>query len=55
MLRLLGAQEVESILAELGKIEVNCDFCNKQYAFDALDVSHAFSENAVLIDNKTSH
>ena len=55
MLRLLGAEEVESILAELGKIEVNCDFCNKQYAFDALDISHAFSENAVLIDNKTSH
>ena len=55
MLRLLGAQEVESILAELGKIDVNCDFCNKQYAFDALDVSHAFSENAVFLDNKTNH
>ena len=55
MLRLLGAEEVESILAELGKIEVNCDFCNKKYKFDALDVSHAFSENAVLVDNKTSH
>ena len=55
MLRLLGAQEVESILAELGKIDVNCDFCNKKYAFDALDVSHAFSENAVFVDNKTNH
>jgi molecular chaperone Hsp33 len=55
MLRLLGAQEVESILAELGKIDVNCDFCNKQYAFDALDISHAFSENAVFVENKTNH
>lgn len=55
MLRLLGAQEVESILAELGKIDVNCNFCNKQYAFDALDISHAFSENAVFLDNKTNH
>lgn len=55
MLRLLGAQEVESILAELGKIDVNCDFCNKKYAFDALDISHAFSENAVFVDNKTNH
>ena len=55
MLRLLGKQEVESILAELGKIEVNCDFCNKKYVFDALDVSHAFSENAVFIENKTNH
>ena len=52
MLRLLGAQEVESILAELGTVEVNCDFCNKHYAFDALDISHAFSENAVFLDNK---
>ena len=55
MLRLLGTQEVESILAEMGKIEVNCDFCNKQYTFDALDASHALSENAVLINNKTNH
>ena len=55
MLRLLGLQEVESILAELGKIDVNCDFCNKKYAFDSLDVSHAFSENAVFVDNKTNH
>lgn len=55
MLRLLGAQEVESILAELGKIDVNCDFCNKQYVLDALDISHAFSENAVFVDNKTNH
>ena len=50
MLRLLGMQEVESILAELGKIDVNCDFCNKKYVFDALDVSHAFNENAVFIN-----
>ena len=55
MLRLLGVQEVESILAELGKIDVNCDFCNKKYAFDALNVSHAFSENAVFVGNKTNH
>jgi len=55
MLRLLGAQEVESILAELGKIDVNCDFCNKQYMFDALDISQAFSENAVFVEHKTNH
>ena len=40
MLRLLGDTEVNSILAELGKIEVNCDFCNKQYIFDAIDAKH---------------
>ena len=55
MLRLLGAPEVESILAEIGKIEVNCDFCNKQYAFDALDINHVFNDNADLIAHKTNH
>ena len=43
MLRLLGADEVNSILAEQGKIQaviqVNCDFCNKQYVFDAIDAT----------------
>ena len=49
MLRLLGAQEVESILAELGKIEVNCDFCNKQYCFDAIDATQALLDPALVL------
>ena len=46
MLRLLGKQEVESILAELGKIEVNCDFCNKHYRFDAIDAAQILLDPA---------
>lgn len=49
MLRLLGAEEVESILAELGKIEVNCDFCNKQYTFDAIDAAQMLLEPAQIL------
>ncbi len=49
MLRLLGAPEVESILAELGKIEVNCDFCNKQYRFDAVDAVQALLEPSLVL------
>jgi molecular chaperone Hsp33 len=37
-LRLLGRQELESILHERGQIEVNCEFCNKYYRFDNIDV-----------------
>lgn len=37
-LRMLGRQELESVLQERGQIEVNCEFCNKYYRFDRIDV-----------------
>lgn len=39
MLRMLGQEEIESILEEQGKIEVNCDFCNTHYVFDKVDAA----------------
>lgn len=38
MLRALGADEVRSILAEHAKVEVSCEFCGRDYTFDAVDV-----------------
>lgn len=38
MLRMLGQEELESVLFERGQIEVNCEFCNKYYRFDRIDV-----------------
>ena len=32
-LRIAGAAEVESILAERGDVEVTCEFCNRRYTF----------------------
>lgn len=43
MLRTLGEQEIESILAEQGEVEVNCDFCNTSYSFDAVDCAELFT------------
>jgi molecular chaperone Hsp33 len=43
MLRGLGREEVESILAERGNVEIGCDFCGAQYRFDAIDVSDVFT------------
>jgi molecular chaperone Hsp33 len=37
MLRALGAEEIRSIVAERGNVEVHCDFCNRGYLFDAVD------------------
>lgn len=42
MLKMLGAQEVESILAERDNITVQCDFCGKPYIFDAIDCAKLF-------------
>lgn len=43
MIRSLGVQEAEEILAERGDIEVGCDFCGKQYRFDAVDAAQIFT------------
>lgn len=43
MLKMLGRDEVDHILAEQGKVEINCEFCDKQYMFDAVDAVQLFS------------
>jgi molecular chaperone Hsp33 len=55
MLRLLGKQEVEGILAELGKIEVNCDFCNKHYSFDAVDAAQILASSETIKPSVAKH
>ncbi len=55
-LRMLGKVELESILDERNFIEVNCEFCNRQYRFDRIDVEqllrggHQFS-----LDSQRQH
>jgi molecular chaperone Hsp33 len=46
MLQGLGAAETRSILAERGTVEVRCDFCNRAYVFDAVDVEQLFKSTA---------
>lgn len=43
MIRGLGREEAESILAERPDIEVGCDFCGQQYHFDAVDAAQIFT------------
>jgi molecular chaperone Hsp33 len=42
MLKLLGRDEIHSILAERGGVEVFCEFCNQRYEFDAIDAELMF-------------
>ena len=46
MLRSLGQDEVASILAEQGQVEVGCDFCGAHYRFDPVDAAQVFLQPA---------
>ena len=43
MMRSLGLQEAQEIVAERGEIDVGCDFCGQQYRFDAVDAAELFA------------
>jgi molecular chaperone Hsp33 len=53
MLQSLGESETRSVLAERGQVEVHCDFCNRGYVFDAVDVAQLFN-TGVASDSGTS-
>lgn len=46
MLRMLGRDEVRGVIAERGEVEVHCEFCNRRYAFDAVDSEQIFAAAA---------
>jgi molecular chaperone Hsp33 len=41
-LRIAGPAEVEAALAELGRVDVTCEFCNRRYSFGASDARALF-------------
>ena len=55
MLRLLGLDEVHSILEEQGKIAVDCEFCNRHYQFDAVDAEQLFAAEISTQPGSTRH
>jgi len=55
MLQGLGEVETRSILAERGEVEVRCDFCNRAYVFDAVDVGRIFNAGASSHGGSTVH
>ncbi|MFZ6760881.1 Hsp33 family molecular chaperone HslO [Undibacterium sp. Ji50W] len=42
MLKMLGEDEVRTAITELGKLDINCDFCGKHYGFDPVDCAQLF-------------
>ena len=42
VLTVLGEKDVQQLLEEKGHVDVRCDFCNKEYVFDPIDVTLLF-------------
>lgn len=55
MLKMLGRDEVHSILDERDTIEVFCEFCNQRYEFDKIDAELMFVEAIVLPVSEARH
>ena len=45
VLRLLGSEEVDSIVAERGSVDVDCEFCNRHYRFEAAEAWALFPDS----------
>lgn len=42
-IRTVAKAEIDSIIAEQGKIEMGCEYCNSKYIFDTIDVEAIFA------------
>ncbi|HEX7046745.1 MAG TPA: Hsp33 family molecular chaperone HslO [Gammaproteobacteria bacterium] len=55
MLRSLGSAEAHEIVAEQGSVDVSCEFCGREYGFDAVDVEALFSSDASSEGSRSTH
>ncbi|MFT3791601.1 MAG: Hsp33 family molecular chaperone HslO [Rudaea sp.] len=55
MLRSLGHEENESVLAEQGSAQITCEFCNRRYVFDGADVAALFVDEPPATAMPTRH
>ncbi len=53
MLKMMGRDEVHSLLEEQGVVEVVCEFCNQKYQFDKVDAEQVFA-SAVPLDGSSA-
>lgn len=55
MLLAMGRQEVQSVIEERGSLEVDCEFCNRHYHFDRVDVGALFAREVRTPSIRTHH
>ena len=47
----LGKTDANALIQEQGSIRVDCEFCNKHYELDKVDLAHLFSDVIVTHSN----
>lgn len=55
MLRSLGSAEAHAILEEQGSVDVSCEFCGRNYRFDAVDVEALFAADIASDPSRSQH
>lgn len=55
MLRSLGSAEAHDILAEQGSVDVSCEFCGREYRFDAVDIDGLFTGDVPADTSRSTH
>jgi molecular chaperone Hsp33 len=55
VLRVMERRELEEKLKEEGGVEVSCEFCNRRYRFDAVDVHALFSPTVPPSNPRMKH
>ncbi len=55
MLKMLGPQEVQSVIAEQGRVEVTCEFCYRVWRFDPVDAAAVFAATPAASQSHTRH
>lgn len=52
---MLGAEDIKQLAEQQGDVQVRCQFCNKAYTFDAVDVESLFTAEAVAPTSTRKH
>lgn len=55
VLRMLGEDEIRSILEEKGKVDVDCEFCGYHYELDSVEVEQLFTSGRTTETPPTRH
>lgn len=52
----LGEQDAKALVEECGgQVEIDCQFCNERYFFDASDVAQLFAGGGTDVASETRH
>ena len=55
VLRMLGNDELRTLLAEQGSVSVACEFCGKRYVFDPVDIESLLANDALPPSTDVRH